>query len=702
MISDRDDPQPPSAKTKEPRDGPPPSRWALLWKQLSTRDGTNQKQQPTTVRSHPPAASPTSASTSVGKLSGGLLGQFLGVSDAPSPANAMPAGAARVAPSGSTGSPQRKPTGGSGSPIRQAAASQVIDSPASRVNAGRASAQPAAGDSRGSPAVPDELLRAEQQLTAHATGTARTLWEQVRGTNDAENSTAPADISSGSQVAAPPARSAPPGPQTAGNGQKDNPWADLWRPMTMAGAAQQSASVSTGNAAAGSANARSNRPEVERVPRLFRPMFYMTNDGNSSQQSLFAVQNASSKSGPSLEQRVGDTSLMRQLALSGNQDLRTQPLRSDADTWEQTWTEPWLAATSQLTMTNEPIRPAARRGDVIQVAFLQDESMTPDPDELAPDKLDLPSDEQADGDAGSNNGDGEKKEGALAEAEKLGAEPEDNSLQFLRTQTVLLEPGETRFDIGLEYTLSEDDFPVLIPLEDDMVRLDEVHFKGRELTVPMELRYGLLKRVQLFLQVPIGWSNTQVSFDDFDAFANDGGLGDVSWGTTVQLQDATKDCPYVIGTLSATAPTGGDPFTGAVGVAPSAPSLGNGFWSVSGNLTWIRVYDPVVVYYGLGLRRHFSHTYLGLDIEPGPEYNYTLGIGFSVNEKVTLSTQFFGSYIEEIKVNGDRVEGSNQEPMSLRLAATFARPKDRLVEPFVTFGLTDDAVAANFGITWTF
>jgi len=40
--------------------------------------------------------------------------------------------------------------------------------------------------------------------------------------------------------------------------------------------------------------------------------------------------------------------------------------------------------------------------------------------------------------------------------------------------------------------------------------------------------------------------------------------------------------------------------------------------------------------------------------------------------------------------------------MSLRIAATFAKPKNRLMEPFVLFGLTNDAVESNFGITWTF
>ena len=48
----------------------------------------------------------------------------------------------------------------------------------------------------------------------------------------------------------------------------------------------------------------------------------------------------------------------------------------------------------------------------------------------------------------------------------LGEEPEDNTLEFLRTETVLLKPGDTQCDVGLNYLLTETEFPIL--LADDM------------------------------------------------------------------------------------------------------------------------------------------------------------------------------------------------------------------------------------------
>jgi hypothetical protein len=333
------------------------------------------------------------------------------------------------------------------------------------------------------------------------------------------------------------------------------------------------------------------------------------------------------------------------------------------------------------------------------VAYLQEASPEPkdvdidSAEELVPEP---PATDAQRDDAGANGAE------SLAEAQQVGEEPEDRSLEFLRTETVLLKPGESQCDVGINYLLTETDFPIL--LADDMgniVAVDEVSFRIRELSVPLQYRLGLHPRVQGFLGMPIGWSNTQVALDAFDAFQNDGGIGDLDFGLTMQLVDASVNCPYVIATVQGTAPTGGDPFTSVVGLAPTAPSLGQGFWSVAGNLLCIQPYDPVVVFYGLGVERFFAREFVGLDIEPGTQYNYTFGVGFAVNERITLSTRFFGAYVEEIEVDDQRRFGTNTEPMTIRLSATISQPCDRLVEPFVEFGITDDAVSSFLGITCT-
>jgi len=289
----------------------------------------------------------------------------------------------------------------------------------------------------------------------------------------------------------------------------------------------------------------------------------------------------------------------------------------------------------------------------------------------------------------------------------------------LRAETVLLKPGKHQFDIGFQYAIQERSFPILFhsidqtgPVDDIHVKttsdkaliynVDEARFKTRQLEVPMQLRYGLLDHVQVFIGAPVGWSSTEVDLNHFDAEQNDGGIGDVYWGSTIQFKEAEANCPYVIGTFVATAPSGGDPFTGITGFAPTAPSLGNGFWRLAGNLLFIQPLDPVTFFYGAGIRGSFAHDYVGAEFQPGMEYNYTFGMGWAINEKVTFASQLFGAFQSELRANGQPIDGSSQEPIALQLSATIARPCDHYVQPYVQFGITRDAPSVNMGITWTF
>ena len=97
-----------------------------------------------------------------------------------------------------------------------------------------------------------------------------------------------------------------------------------------------------------------------------------------------------------------------------------------------------------------------------------------------------------------------------------------------------------------------------------------------------------------------------------------------------------------------------------------------------------------------------------IQVDPGKQIFYRLGAGFAVNPRVTFSAAFNASYITEDYVNGTRLPGTIREPMSVRLAATIGQAKKgkghkslKTVEPFVAFGLTEDANDVILGISWT-
>lgn len=288
-------------------------------------------------------------------------------------------------------------------------------------------------------------------------------------------------------------------------------------------------------------------------------------------------------------------------------------------------------------------------------------------------------------------------EESVSEAESLGSAPENVGIQFLRTQTVLLKPCQWQFDVGLAYTIDEADFPVQVG--NPITGVTEARIRQRLLVVPFEARYGLTSRIQLFGQAPVGYSNTEIAAGGIDNYSDTGGIGDMTFGLSAQLKPGSACRPELVGTFAVTAPTGDASLASSL-LSPEA-ALGEGFWGFTGSLLWVRNYDPVVVFYGVGANFRLDAELQGVDVDPGERFLYQLGVGFAVNRHVTLSTAFLGSYWVEDRWDGVRIAGGAREPLRLRFAATIGK-SCRIVEPFAEIGMTEDAVNSRIGITWTF
>ncbi len=294
--------------------------------------------------------------------------------------------------------------------------------------------------------------------------------------------------------------------------------------------------------------------------------------------------------------------------------------------------------------------------------------------------------------------------GATDEERTFGEEPQEdttNTLLFLRTDTILLDPGEWQFDITLQYMQNTVDF-ANVGLVNGVPVIGEAVRRQRILLLPMELRMGVTPYTQAFVNVPFGWANNELAFAGSEEFMNDGGISDVSFGLTTQLVQGNEICPEILGTVAWSAPTG-DASLLTTTTSPGT-NLGEGFWTMRGDLLFVHNYDPVVVFYGFGYRHRFNNEIDGFNVDPGQQAFYRLGVGFAVNPQVTLSTAFLGNYIGSDVIEGVRVAGGIREPMSLRFAATVT-PKCpghwRTIEPFVNVGITDEALDTIFGITWT-
>lgn len=285
---------------------------------------------------------------------------------------------------------------------------------------------------------------------------------------------------------------------------------------------------------------------------------------------------------------------------------------------------------------------------------------------------------------------------ALPPEEPIGQAPPDTSQVFLRSVTVLLQPGQIQFDWGVEYMLQKATGPGLALVNGDVVVFEQ-ELRDRRLLIPFAARLGVAPRVQAFVRAPIGWTQAEHASPFGEATDDTFNVADVNAGVNLLLRDGQGQRADLVGTIGVTAPTGKHPFEDQIAVA----SLGDGFWAVDASLLWIRSYDPVVVFWGVGYRHLFERDYLGVGIAPGKQVNYNLGIGFAINDRITLSSAFIGQYVTETEVDGTYLPGSDLEPMSLRMALTAITSPCHVVEPFVRFGLTDDATDVDFGVIIT-
>jgi hypothetical protein len=286
--------------------------------------------------------------------------------------------------------------------------------------------------------------------------------------------------------------------------------------------------------------------------------------------------------------------------------------------------------------------------------------------------------------------------------ETFGEAPPDYSHEFLRQESVLLKPGQHQLDIGLNYTVDDHPYTLLNTSNSPILPVDTLE-RRRLLIMPLQFRYGLTKRVQGFVDMPVGWTNTQVSFTGTDIYYNSGGLGDTSLGFSYMLHKSggLSQDPDIIATFGITAPTSNTNILSAIFWTPET-MLGQGVWAGSWNVLFVHTYDPVILFYGFGSRHAFAREFEDYDVRPGDLYLYRAGVGFAVTERVTFSSMLQGYYITQAELDGQQIPGTSREPIYLRFAATVVQRSGRICEPFAEIGMTNDAANTRFGITWTF
>jgi len=250
---------------------------------------------------------------------------------------------------------------------------------------------------------------------------------------------------------------------------------------------------------------------------------------------------------------------------------------------------------------------------------------------------------------------------------------------FLRQERVLFRPGEFAFELGAFYSTDTTERFIDVVSPPPLTK-----FTTRSGFGILAGRFGLIENLEFDVTIPFGAAEQEVDAGIARDQRDDQGLGDITGSVRYALWPERGARPDVILDVTATS-----------GITSVETLLGTGFWQLGGGVSLVKTLDPVVFFGRLG----YSAVLERDGIDPGDQFAYLLGSGFSLNDRVSLSSRVSGIVAGRTQLNGGKIPGSNVDAISMQFAVTTRVTRRIYVEPFVSFGLTEDATDAIVGVS---
>jgi hypothetical protein len=248
---------------------------------------------------------------------------------------------------------------------------------------------------------------------------------------------------------------------------------------------------------------------------------------------------------------------------------------------------------------------------------------------------------------------------------------------------LLLPFGSAEFTPTFTYTRRSDSFPTVIDvpggqavIEQD-VRRNEFEFLG-------SLRVGLPLDSQIELSMPYNLVDQSVANKSngapFEQSSDTGhGLGDVTVGLAKTVLQEAHWWPDVILRV--------DWDTGTGDKSNNDVALNGGFQSLTGSVSLTKRQDPLVFVGGAFYESVFEDD----NIDPGDRYGFNVGTFLAASPQTSLYAVLNQSFINELKVDGNTVDGSDRVESVLSFGASAILGRNVLLDGSVGVGLTDDA-----------
>jgi hypothetical protein len=243
-------------------------------------------------------------------------------------------------------------------------------------------------------------------------------------------------------------------------------------------------------------------------------------------------------------------------------------------------------------------------------------------------------------------------------------------------------------------------------------------------TFDVTARYGLTDRLSIEASLPYVFRDTRfvsggaggASSSLSEVTVRSHGIGDATLAAYYQVVKENARWPDVVASLRVKAPTGRDPFglkliqaegdNSNLNVPAELPT-GSGVWSVTGNVSVLRTYDPVILFGNLGYTWNRPQDFD--DISPvlmavaparvslGQVFQHSGGVAIALNDRaaVSLSVATAMQSATHTRAPGQddesRVPGSSSNSTALNVGASYVLPSGWTFSGQLAAGLTPDS-----------
>jgi len=270
---------------------------------------------------------------------------------------------------------------------------------------------------------------------------------------------------------------------------------------------------------------------------------------------------------------------------------------------------------------------------------------------------------------------------------EVDEEAAEHALERTLTQTgaLLLPLKQAEIQPFFNYVYQDFRTPQLVRVGNDLITVNQ-KVRRNQFISGVFSRFGLPMDSQLEVRLPYtiidssGVTDTSfVGGARTESTSTASRLGDVEVGIAKTLFREKGWRPDLIARLVWVAPTGRKMSDGIL--------MGAGFHRLRGSLTMLKRQDPLAFtgrfFYDAAFDDHRDN--------PGNRFGFSLGTFLAASPETSLSISIEQSFIDDIKLNGRTINGTDRVVSSVVLGASTTLGRGLLLSVFGGIGLTDDS-----------